>query len=77
METRVRVISDRYAGSIGAGDANLFQRTADYSEEFAAAFHLVLDEELGKNEAAKVTKCTSYPPMIQYVPRVPRIGVGI
>ena len=39
------IISRRYAGSIGVVDANVFQRTVDYPEEFAAGFHLVLDDE--------------------------------
>jgi len=41
---RVRVISGRYAGGTGTVDANVFQRTVDYPEEFAAGFHLVLDD---------------------------------
>ena len=41
--TRVRVISGRYAGRTGTVDANVFHRTADYPEEFATGFHLVLD----------------------------------
>ena len=41
----MRVISGRYAGRTGTVDANVFQRTVDYPEEFAAGFHLVLDDE--------------------------------
>ena len=44
--TRVRIISGRYAGRIGTVDANVFQRTVDYPEEFAAGFHLTLDDDM-------------------------------
>jgi hypothetical protein len=40
----VRVISGRYAGRIGTVDANVFQRTVDYPEEYAMGSHLVLDD---------------------------------
>lgn len=40
----MRVISGRYAGKSGVVDANVFQRTVDYPDEFAAALHLVLDD---------------------------------
>ena len=38
------VISGRYAGRTGTVEANVFQRTVDYPDEFAAGFHLVLDD---------------------------------
>ena len=40
----MRVTSGRYAGRAGSVDANVFQRTVDYPEEFAEGFHLVLDD---------------------------------
>ena len=45
MGTRVRIISGRYSGKAGTVDANVFQRTVDYPDEFAAGFHLVLNDE--------------------------------
>ena len=41
----MRVVSGRYAGTAGTVDANVFQRTVDYPDEFAAGVHLVLDDE--------------------------------
>ena len=43
--TRIRIVSGRYAGRIGTVEANVFQRTVDYPEEFAMGFHMVLDDE--------------------------------
>ena len=43
--TRVRVITGRYTGRTGIVVANVFQRTVDYPDEFAAGVHLVLDDE--------------------------------
>ena len=40
----MRVISGNYAGRTGTVDANVFQRPVDYPDEFAAGFHLVLDD---------------------------------
>ena len=42
--TRVRITSGRYAGRTGTVDANVFQRTADYPEEYAEGFHVALDD---------------------------------
>ena len=42
--TRVRIISGRYAGRTGAVEANVFQRTVDYPEEYAEGFHIALDD---------------------------------
>ena len=42
--TRVRVIAGTYAGRTGTVDSNVFQRTVDHPDEFAMAFHLVLDD---------------------------------
>lgn len=41
--TGVRIISGRYAGRTGRVEANVFQRTVDFPEEYAAGYHVVLD----------------------------------
>ena len=42
--TRVRIISGRYAGRTGTVEANVFQRTVDYPEEYAEGFHIALGD---------------------------------
>lgn len=40
---RITIRSGRYTGISGAVDSAVFQRTADYPEEFAPGYHVVLD----------------------------------
>ena len=41
---RVTITTGKYAGRTGTVEANVFQRTVDYPEEFAMGLHLVLDD---------------------------------
>ncbi len=41
----VTIISGRYAGRTGVVDSAVFQRTVDYPDEFAPAYHVILDNE--------------------------------
>ena len=41
--TRVTITTGRYAGKTGTVDANVFQKTEDYPNAYAAAFHVVLN----------------------------------
>jgi len=41
--TRVTITTGRYAGKTGTVDANAFQKTEDYPNEYAAALHVVLN----------------------------------
>ena len=42
---RARIISGKYAGHTGTVESNVYQRTADYPEELANGFHIMLDIE--------------------------------
>ena len=42
--TRVRIISGRYTGRTGRVEANVFQKTVDYPDEYAMGFHSTLDD---------------------------------
>ena len=42
--TRIRIISGRYAGRTGRVEANLFQRTVDFPEDYAKGSHIALDD---------------------------------
>ena len=37
------IISSKFAGRIGTVEANVYQRTVDYPEEWANGFHVLLD----------------------------------
>ena len=38
------IISGRYNGHSGTVDSAVFQRTVDYPDEYAAGYHVVLDD---------------------------------
>jgi len=40
---RMTITSGRYKGTVDAVDSAVFQRTADYPDEFAPGYHVVLD----------------------------------
>ncbi len=42
---RVQIINGKYAGHTGTVESNVFQRTADYPDEWANGYHLMLDTE--------------------------------
>ena len=42
---RVTIVSGRHKGAIGVVDSAVFQRTVDYPDEFAAGYHVALDDE--------------------------------
>ena len=42
--TRVRIISSRYAGRTGTVEANVFQKTVDYPDDFAHGYRVTLDD---------------------------------
>ena len=42
--TRITITSGLHAGKTGTVEANAFQRTVDYPEEYAEGFHVVLDD---------------------------------
>ena len=42
---RVRIQSGAYAGITGVVDSAVFQRTVDYPDDYAAGYHVMLDEE--------------------------------
>ena len=57
--TRVRIISGRYAGRTGTVEANVFQRTVDFPEEYAEAFHVALDDgKVVRVKRDQVAMCT-------------------
>jgi hypothetical protein len=41
----VRIRWGRYAGAVGVVDSAVFQKTVDYPEEYAAGYHVVLDDD--------------------------------
>ena len=43
--TQVRITSGRYAGRSGTVEANVYQRTVDYPDEYAQGFQITLDDE--------------------------------
>ena len=42
---RIRIISGRYAGRTGTVEANVFQKTVDYPDDFHHGYHVTLDDE--------------------------------
>ena len=42
---RVIIITGKYAGHTGTIESNVYQRTADYTDEFANGYHVMLDTE--------------------------------
>ena len=40
---RVRIITGKYAGHQGTVESNVYQRTADYPDEWANGYHVMLD----------------------------------
>ena len=42
---RVRIRWGRYQGATGIVDSAVFQKTVDYPNEYAAGYHVVLDDE--------------------------------
>ena len=42
---RVIIISGMYDGHRGTVEANVYQKTVDYPEEWANAYHVMLDSE--------------------------------
>ena len=42
---RVRITTGKYAGQTGTVESNVFQKTADYPEELANGYHVMLDTE--------------------------------
>ena len=40
----VVIVSGRYEGHRGVVDSAVFQRTVDYPDEFAAGYHVVLED---------------------------------
>ena len=40
----VTIVSGRYKGCTGLVDSAVFQRTGEYPEEYAAGYHVVLDD---------------------------------
>ncbi len=43
--TRVTITTGRHAGKTGTVDANVFRKTEDYPNDYAGAFHVVLEDE--------------------------------
>ena len=43
---QVTIISGRYAGSHGAVDSAVFQRTIDYPDAFSPGYHVIIDDDL-------------------------------
>ena len=41
----MRITTGKYAGHLGTVESNVFQRTADYPEEWANGYHIMLDTE--------------------------------
>ena len=41
----VRIRWGRYAGALGIVDSAVFQTTVDYPDEYAAGYHVVLEDE--------------------------------
>jgi len=41
----VVIASGRYKGVLGVVESAVFQRTVDYPDDFAPAYHVVLDDE--------------------------------
>ena len=42
---RVIIISGRYEGHRGTVEANVYQKTVDYPDEWADGYHVMLDNE--------------------------------
>ena len=42
---RVIITRGKYAGHKGTVEANVYQRTVDYSDEWANGYHVMLDSE--------------------------------
>ena len=42
---RVKIIRGKYTGQFGAVESNVYQRTADYPDEWANGHHVMLDTE--------------------------------
>ena len=42
---RVLIITGKFAGFLGAIEANVFQRTEDYPDEWANGYHVMLDTD--------------------------------
>ena len=42
---RVTITTGKYAGHLGTVEANVYQRTVDYADEFANGYHVMLDTE--------------------------------
>ena len=42
---RVRINTGKYAGYQGMVEANVYQKTVDYPEEWANGYHVMLDTE--------------------------------
>ena len=42
---RVRIQRGRYRGLAGVVDSAVFQKTVDYPDEYAAGYHVVLEDE--------------------------------
>ena len=42
---RVKITSGQYAGNLGTIESNVYQRTADYPDEWNNGFHVWLDTE--------------------------------
>ncbi len=40
---RVRITTGKFAGHLGTIEANVYQRTVDYPDEWANGFHVMLD----------------------------------
>ena len=41
----MKIISGKYAGHTGTVESNVYQRTADYPDELANGFHIMLDTD--------------------------------
>ena len=60
----MRITTGRYSRRLGTVEANVYQRTVDYPDEFSIGFHVMLDtEELvtvrwEQVEATKVTEAS-------------------
>jgi ribosomal protein L24 len=42
---RITITSGKYAGYQGTVEANVYQNTMDYPDEWANGFHVILDSE--------------------------------
>ena len=43
--TRVKIINGKYAGHRGTVEANVYQKTVDYPDEWANGYHVMLDSD--------------------------------